>query len=163
MLIHTYNKVKKSAVLFGALLVVALTSCVGGSSAADELNHAERAIAFGDVSTALDVVKNLVDRNDVDNLPASQIARLSMIYMHIADSTDRENNIAQAADFYRMAYEADADSAASYYATVDMEEYPYVTMLKTLVSGIDNPCSPESDSIEDMSECCVEPLITDSI
>ena len=58
--------------------------------------------------------------------------------MQIADRTERESSIAQAADLYRRAFASNPDSAAAFYADVNPDLYPYVTMLKTLVGHLDN-------------------------
>lgn len=139
--------------ILGTLAIAAaLTGCSGSSSVADELRQAEDAIAFGDMETAQSVAQKVIGKSNLSDLPASQLARLSMVYMHIADSADRENNVAQAADLCRMAYKVNADSAAAYYSSVDPEQYPYVDMLRTLAGGIDKPYNPEADSIDEMTQ-----------
>lgn len=157
---HSIKRLKSLAA--ATALCAAVASCSGGSSVADELRTAEAAIAFGDMKAAQNVAASVIGKGNLSELPASQLARLSMVYMQIADSTDRENNIAQAADLYRMAFDANPDSAAAFYSSVDPEQYPYVAMLKTLVGHIDHPYNPEADSIDEMNHGAL-PLPTDSL
>lgn len=162
MLMTHYIQRFKRIVGAAAIGAVAAACSGGGASVADELRSAEAAIAFGDMDAAQNVASSVIGKKNLSDLPASQLARLSMVYMHLADSTDRENNIAQAADLYRMAFDADPDSAAAFYSSVDPEQYPYVTMLKTLVGRIDHPYNPEADSIDEMNHGSL-PLPTDSL
>lgn len=74
-----------------------------------------------------------------------------MVYMQMADSTDREANIAQATDLYRQAYRTSPDSAAAYYAEVTPDMYPYVAMLRSIAGRLDNPYTPEADSVDEAS------------
>ncbi|MCM1349295.1 MAG: hypothetical protein NC338_07780 [Firmicutes bacterium] len=153
--------------IFKALTVAAtalLTACSGssGSSIADELREAEAAVAVGDMEAARSVAKNLLGNENLSHLPASELGRLSIVYMQIADSIDQENSIAQATDLYRRAFDANADSAALFYNDVTPEMYPYVAMLRTLVGHLDNPYNPEADSIDENSMPEL-PASTDSI
>ncbi len=143
---------KKIVMLLACPLAFMMMACgSGGSSqAVDNLREAEAAIALGDMGGAQSVASRMLGDENLSHLSATQLARLSLVYMQIADSTERENSIAQATDLYRKAYDADADSASLYYAGVSPEMYPYVTMLRTLVGHLDNPYDPAADSINEM-------------
>ena len=148
-----------------ALLILPLLTACGGSasgSAIDDIREAEDATALGDMEVAKSVASRVLSSKNLSDMPASQLARLSLVYMQIADSTDRESSIAQATDLYRKAFAENPDSAAAYYADVHPDMYPYVAMLKALVGRIDNPYKPEADSIDEDAHMHL-PEPTDSI
>ena len=86
---------------------------------------------------------------NLSDMPASQLARLSIVYMQLADtdSTDIQSNVSTAAGLYRRAYETNADSAASYYGTLPPDKLPYARLLSILVGNIDNPYDMASDTV----------------
>lgn len=135
------------------LLLSAAYSC--GNSATDieqQLQRAEMAVAQGDMTAAHSAAEHLIGNDNLSTLPASQLARLSMVYMQMADSMDQDSNVAIATDLYRRAYEANPDSAAMFYSEVSPEHMQYATMLSTLVSNIDNPYDMSRDSINTMHD-----------
>lgn len=149
--------------IFAALTALTiLASCGRGSApASDAIREAEAATALGDMEAARSVAMKITDEN-LSQLSASELARLSLVYMQIADSTDRENSIASATDLYRRAFEADPDSAQAYYSELGPDYYPYVALLKTLTGKIDNPYNPLADSIDHETDAAL-PAVTDSI
>lgn len=152
----------KHLILAAIAAIMALASCGGsGSSASEALREAEAATALGDMEAARSVAMKITDEN-LSQLSAKDLARLSLVYMQIADSTDRENSIASATDLYRRAFEADPDSAQAYYGELGPDYYPYVALLKTLTGKIDNPYNPLADSIDHESDAAL-PAATDSI
>lgn len=156
------NKKYLYTLLSAATLSVAV-ACGSSSatSAIDDIREAEAATAVGDMEAAKSVASRVLGSGTIDKLPASELARLSLVYMQIADSTDRESSVAYAADLYRRAYKADPDSAASVYSDVNPEMYPYVEMLRTLVGRIDNPYNPEADSIDEAAHTQMLPDATE--
>ncbi len=145
-----FGKIKYLIACSVASVMMACGSGTASEGVADDLREAEAAVAMGDMEAARSVASRLMGNERLSHLSATDLARLSLVYMQIADSAERESNIAQATDLYRRAFDADADSAGSYYSGVSPEMYPYVTMLRTLVGHIDNPYDPEADSINEM-------------
>lgn len=144
------------------MAVLSFTSCGhSGNTAADCINEAEAATAVGDMEAARSLAMKITDE-DLSQLSAKELARLSLVYMQIADSTDRENSIASATDLYRRAFDADPDSAQAYYGELGPDYYSYVALLKTLTGKIDNPYNPLADSIDHESDAAL-PAVTDSI
>lgn len=137
-----------------AIIFTILASSCGKTNAdiEQQLQRAEMAVAQGDMTAARSVTEHLIGDEDLSKLPASQLARLSMVYMQIADSLDQNSNVAIATDLYRRAYKANPDSAAMYYSGVSPEHMQYATMLSTLVSNIDNPYNMSRDSINALTE-----------
>ena len=68
-----------------------------------------------------------------------QLARLSMVYVQVADSLDQEGNTNRAADFYDMAYKANSDSAEAYYRSVEPSRLQYVETLANHSANRANP------------------------
>ncbi len=128
---------KHIATLIFSVLTLALVSCSGQPSIEDELRNAEAAIAVGNIKTASSVAAHITGSDNISRLSSSQFARLSLIYMQLADSIDREDNVGQAADFYRRAYMADSDSATAFYTGLDAEKMQYANMLRSLASPRD--------------------------
>jgi len=160
---------KKHSLHFLSLLLLVtlmpLLAACGGSgadSASDDLREAEDAVAVGDMEAAKSVASRVLRSKNLGELPATQLARLSLVYMQMADSTDRESNIAQATDLYRKAFASNPDSAAAFYADVHPDMYPYVAMLRALVGRIDNPFDLEGDSLDEEIHSHL-PELTDSL
>lgn len=154
-----------SIIIAVASFSLILPSCgpTATGSVDDDLREAEAATAVGDMATAENIAAHIIGSENLDKLPATELARLSIVYMQIADSTDREASIAQAADLYRQAFAANADSAAAFYTDVNPDIYPYVAMLKTLVGHIGHHYSPESDSLSEAAGDLPLPNTTDSL
>lgn len=150
------------ALLCPLLATVASCTTGGKNEAIDDLREAEAAIALGNMEAARSVASKVIGDENLNKLSATELARLSLVYMQIADSTERESSIAQATDLYRKAFDVNADSAATYYSDVTPEMYPYVTMLKTLVGHLDNPYNPEADSVDESMNDML-PDISDSL
>lgn len=146
-------KINISIIASAILILSAAYSC--GNSTTDieqQLQRAEMAVAQGDMTAARSAAEHLIGDDNLSTLPASKLARLSMVYMQIADSMDQDSNVAIATDLYRRAYEANPDSAAMYYSQISPEHMQYATMLSTLVSNIDNPYDMSRDSINAMHD-----------
>lgn len=113
------------------------SACSSDGSVDEDLRAAEMSIANGDMQAAESVVRHLAGSEHFSELDTKQLARLSLIYMQMADSLDREDNVGLAANCYRMAYEANSDSASEFYATLSPEHMPYAMMLRALVQPRD--------------------------
>lgn len=138
------NKIKY---MICALLCVVAASCGPGDVEA-ELQSAEMAIARGDMMAATSIADNLCNGENFTNLSAKNLARLSMIYMQIADSADVDSNVSTATDLYNRAYEINADSAECYFQSLPSEKIPYAIILSTLKESrmVHYPDSLEADA-----------------
>ena len=60
------------------------------------------ATANGDMTAARSVASHIVGNENLSDMPASQLARLSIVYMQLADtdSTDIQSNVSTAAGLY---------------------------------------------------------------
>lgn len=136
--------------VIAAALSISLGSCTGSADIESQIRSAEMAVAQGDMTAARSVAAHIVDKENLYTLPASQLARLSIVYMQLSDydTDESENSVSTAAALYRQAYEVDADSAALYFSVVTPDKQPYVQMLSTLVGNIDNPYDISSDTLD---------------
>ncbi len=132
-----------------AAMCLAFSACSGSSDIESQIREAEMATAKGDMTAARSVASHLVGNENLSDMPASQLARLSIVYMQLADtdSTDIQSNVSTAAGLYRRAYETDADSASLYYSTLPHDKLPYARLLSILVGNIDNPYDMASDTV----------------
>ncbi len=132
-----------------AAMCLAFSACSGSSDIESQIREAEMATAKGDMTAARSVASHLVGNENLSDMPASQLARLSIVYMQLADtdSTDIQSNVSTAAGLYRRAYETDADSASLYYSTLPPDKLPYARLLSILVRNIDNPYDMASDTV----------------
>lgn len=137
-------------------IICLLVSC-GGDSINEldtNLREAEAAVAQGDMKVAASLSEYLMGNENLSQLSASQLARLSIVYMQMADHSDEGINTATATDLYRRAYNAAPDSAASYYSSVPFDKMQYVDMLQTLTKNIGS----KQPTIEEITEFAVDSL-----
>lgn len=112
-------------------LFLAMACGSGASSFEDSLRQAEAAVASGDMSAAQSATEHLVGDENLSQLSATQLARLSMVYMQMADSIDQGDITDRATDLYDRAYKANADSADFYYQSIEPDRMQYVALLTT--------------------------------
>ncbi|MBD5422036.1 MAG: hypothetical protein HDR49_03270 [Bacteroides sp.] len=131
--------------LFAAALaaVATLAACsmkASVESIESSLREAEDAVAVGDMASAESVASYLTNDPALPGAMTSvQLARLSMVYVQVADSLDQEGNTNRAADFYDMAYKANSDSAEAYYRSVEPSRLQYVETLANHSANRANP------------------------
>ena len=119
----------------------------------NELRHAEMAVAQGDMIVAKSVASHISADPMLSTLTPSQLGRLSLVYMQMADSADQAENISAATDCYHRAFQANADSAARFYGEVAPEHTAHAMMLDAIVRSLDAPAdtslliNEEPDSI----------------
>lgn len=137
--------------LFCAILLAITASCSDINPAA-EIATADSAISSGDQERARSICSNLIDKH-LQELTATQLAHISLIYMQLVDSTDDGDAIARAARCWSSAMALDADSTRQYYMTVPVEQQRNVVLLTAIVSMIDRSAQlPADDSIDSLAE-----------
>lgn len=134
-----------------ATLICALTLLTGACSSSastdidQTLNTAETAIMQGDIATAASAAAHLGSSNYA-GMSARQLARLSIIFMQIADSVDNEANVQAATELFRLAIEQNEDSANAYFRMLPSEKTQYHMMLSSIVANQDHPYDLEADT-----------------
>ncbi len=131
--------------IIAGTILFAMSACHSSTDVEYELQSAETAIAHGDIKAATSVANTLSDSIATPHLSAKQLARLSIIYMQIADSAENGINVAKATDIYRKAYRVNPDSAAQYYSALPAEKAQYLMMLSSIVASQDHPYDIEAD------------------
>ena len=144
------------------LLMALAISCSSKVSPEEDIRRAEMAIAQGDMEVASSVASHLTSEPALSSMSASQLARLSMVYMQLSeeDNDDAGTNVATATDCYRRAFKADADSAGQYFSSLPSEQAQYGMMLSAIVGNQDNPYNPDEHMHEDS---VIDGFLTDSI
>lgn len=119
--------------------LIAIVSACQGTSVADSLRNIDEALAQGDMRAAHSVAEKLMASDLLDGLSASELARLSIDYMQMADN-EEENSalVATAADLYRRACQANADSARAFYDTLGPDEEALASQLFHIVAATDS-------------------------
>lgn len=121
------------------LLTIGASSCRHGDIA-EQVSAAEMAFASQDVAQTRRICDDIVGKTPHDgSIAATELARLSLLYMQLYDRTDDSDALEQATRCYREAYKTNADSAAYYYSNLPVELDKYAISLSTLVNSIDNP------------------------
>lgn len=127
---------------------LAICGCSRENSLEADLQQAEMSVAQGDMRAASSILRHIVkDGKNLSGLPASKLARLSLIYMQIADSMDQSENVALATQCYNQAFTADPDSATQFYSSVSPEHTRYTVMLSALSGNQNN-----ADSIPEFAD-----------
>lgn len=122
-----------------------LAACSGSAESLERsLREAEAAVAQGDMEAARSVSEHLAGDDNLSQLSASQLARLSIVYMQMADIENSEQNTLKAADLYRRAYKADPDSAGAVYTGLPADQLQYVATLESLENHRNNPVDMSS-------------------
>lgn len=137
-------KLKHRLTYLLAICLAAITwACSGNSAESVEemLREAEMAVANGDMTAAKSVASHLSDDPNLKSLSATQAARLSMVYMQMAETLDKEDNANtdRATDLYDTAFKINADSASAYYSSVEPEMLQYVETLSARSAHRNNP------------------------
>ena len=125
--------------------------CSGRTSSEIEssVQDAEMAVAQGDMESATSIATKITEGKNLSGLSAEQLARLSIVYMQIADADDSasDDNIAMAADLYRQAYITNPAQADSFYnENSDVDKMRHIVKLSTLVTSIDHPTKIDLDN-----------------
>lgn len=127
------------SIIIAALAAVIIAACSGNAGVSEQVREAEQAVIDGDIVGARDMADRLVADSNLDDMSATGLARLSMVYMQVADEeNDNSALVATAADLYRRACRADADSAKAYYASLPPDQQALASHLFHIVTATDS-------------------------
>lgn len=143
-----------------AVLAAACSGTMSKESVEETIYQAERAVERGDMVAAQNVASLTADTG---LLTATQMARLSMIYMQMADSLEQETNTNIAVDFYDMAFRTDADSASLFYRGIEPERLQYVVTLSNHSANRANPIDMANLPDEMFVDGACDSVFTDSL
>lgn len=137
------------SLLIATILVLTASCSFSSGEVVDNLRDAEQAIARGDMKAAQSAGDYILGNENYSGLSASQLARLSMVYMQLADSVDQTSNIRKAADLYDRAQSLNADSAAEVYNNLPPDQLQYYAAMAEYSANRQSPVSLDSVPEED--------------
>lgn len=134
------------------LLGSSLLSGCSKPSAPELAREAETALEAGDTEKARALCDEAMASDGTSALTASQLARLSIIYMKIADKDTHDDGeaVGLAVTAYERAMSTSPDSALLYYSSVDNDDTRHVKMLQQVIRGLELPdsCLTEEPQID---------------
>lgn len=136
-------------ILITALLLITASCSAPAGEVVDTIRDAEQAIARGDMKAAQSAGDYILGTENYSGLSATQLARLSMVYMQLADSVDQTANIKKAADLYDRAQSLNADSAAEFYNNLAPDQLQYYAAMSEYSARRKSPVSLDSVPAED--------------
>lgn len=118
---------------------VMLSLCSSESNHNDNLDNAQVSIDNNDYRTARSICDDVLDKESKnDPADAEIMARLSVLYMKLADHndmSDKEDNLDYAYECYERAFDIDSVKARHYYLSLSMEDMPQVALLESIVKN----------------------------
>lgn len=136
--------------IFLALVAAfSFTSCGSHGSSAD-IDAAEAAVNEGNYEIARSICDTFVT-DSTTTLDVTDLCRLSIVYMKLSDIKDVDLNTAHATQCYNQAMTVNADSAASFYNLLPVDETRHVQILSQLYR-IYNAEELDEYTIEDDAE-----------
>lgn len=134
---HRMNLSKLLIPLAAAAMM--LTAC-GSGNISERVSTAEMALAAEDVEMTRKLCDDIMaDSVAKGSITATELARLSILYMQLNERTDDHEAVELAANCYREAFKANADSARHFYETLPIEDVKYAMTLSSIVQSMDNP------------------------
>ena len=133
-----------------ALMTLGMAGC--GSHTTEEIDRsldaADAYLSDGNLDDARKTA-DAVYGTDSARMTSRQMVRLSLLYMQLSDRSDDPTTVGQAINCHRMAYKANADSAAMLYSTLPVDLDPYGMMLGDIVKQLNSPRDiPADEPIE---------------
>lgn len=122
-----------------------LTCCGSGSSVGNLIADAETAMAAEDAETTRELCDNIYSQKDAAAIYATELARLSILYMQVNEHSDDPETVDLAVECYRQAYKVNADSAAMYYDNLPVDREKFAMTLRNIVNSQDYPQEIPSD------------------
>lgn len=139
--------------LLVTLISLTVASC-GSGSIQESLDHAQMAMDRHDYRAARDICDHLRHgmADDESSRDATALGILSIIYMKLGESTDRDDNISYARQCYLDAYACDSDEARLYYDNLPVEDLPHISLLTSIVRSTTGSRDELPDSAGFVSE-----------
>ncbi len=148
-----------STLLLSACLM--LGSCGQSDSVTDRIASAELAMANENVSATREICQNVLQDRSRTAIEATQMARLSILYMQLNERTDAPEDVELAVQCFREAYKINADSATAFYKSLPVDQDKYAMTLATIVHTLDNPREIPADHDIDLDSAELEEVEAD--
>ncbi len=141
---HAFLRIVLSATLL-------LGACGHSDSLADKISSAELAMANDNVSATREICSSIINQDNRKGIEATQMARLSILYMQLNERTDDPEDVELAVQCFREAYAINADSATAYYRSLPVDQDKYAMTLSSIVHTLDNPGEIPTDHDREVS------------
>lgn len=136
-------------------------SCGHSDSVTDRITSAELAMANDNVSATREICQDIFQEHDRTAIEASQMARMSILYMQLNERTDDPEDVELAVQCFREAYKINADSATAFYKALPVDQDKYAMTLATIVHTLDNPQEIPADHDIDLDSAEMEAVEAD--
>lgn len=131
------------------LLLTLLFSC-DGSSVQERIDHAQLALERSDYRSAKSICDELLSvQSKSSSKDAATLSNLSILYMKLSETDDRDDNIGNAYQCYRDAFATDSAAACDYYNNLPVEDLPYSTLLSSIVKSTDTGTDISDEYVEE--------------
>lgn len=143
------------AISIVGMLMLSMASCISSTNYKESLDSAQISIESEDYRMARSICDEVFDQQmDSEEGDASVLARLSILYMKLADHnemTDREDNLDYAYECYEKAFSIDSLEAREYYKNIGIDDMPQMVLLESIVKSskvdLDSIYFNEKDSV----------------
>ncbi len=141
----------KKLLLITALIpaMIIIAGCSRAISADEHpslIEDAQMAIETGDYESARKICDKLIDGAKTEEMTASTLGRVAIIYMQISDDATSDDYTVNAYQCYRNSFKVNPDSARAFYSGINGDDARFVHMLEAIVKQVDNP---NKNNIED--------------
>lgn len=142
----------KKLILITVLLLPAMLIIAGCNRSISTEEHssliedAQIAIETGDYDSAREICDKLIEGAKTEEMTASTLGRVAIIYMQISDNATSDDYTVNAYQCYRNSFKVNADSARAFYSGINGDDARFVHMLEAIVKQVDNP---NKNNIED--------------
>ena len=132
------------------IMIVIMTSCVGGLDTESDLVLAESAMHEGRYDEAAEICRDILQKPDSATITIKQMCRIAVVYATAADNDcDNELNMARAADCFRRAAAVNVDSVSAFLNSLSVEEQSIANMAHRLAMGTHSDLRNYEDYVPD--------------
>lgn len=134
------NHIYKLLYILSIVALTTITGCSADSTIDEKLNAARDYIETSNYESAQIICDNLKAQlsGTSQSANAETFARLSLLYMKLADADDRQDNVGLAYSCYEEAFRLDSANAAEFYAGASVDDMPLVSILSSIASIVSN-------------------------
>lgn len=118
-------------IAFTCLASMCGVSCRVSDAVSDDIATAEQAVDARDYGLARSICETFTT-DSTSTLRATELCRLSLVYMKLSDVDNADINTAAATQCYQSAMRVDSDSARFFYDNVPIDEARHVEILTQL-------------------------------
>ena len=142
------KRLLKSIIIAGCMTVASCDAPTPGEINSS-LDAADSYLADGNPTEARRTADAILG-SDSTRMSASQLGRLALVYMQVADKSDDPSTVGQAIVCYRMAVRVNTDSAEAYFSHLSGEETAYAEMLREISHRMEAPRDiPADEPLDD--------------